>query len=167
MDSYLSQWHEHEEKCKQHRPGFELDSPIPFPTTITVTLCTPPKTFSFVTLHPLSCVTLHPLSCVTLRPFSRVTLRLFLYHSTPTFMCHSTPIFVSLHDHIHVFHTTPFFMCHFCFFCQQAKPQPKSWNNPKFFQSNVCISFYDDWIHERKQVGCFIIRISCVFIRYK
>ena len=39
IDSRLSQ--EHEGKCKQSCLGFELGSPIPFPTQITVTLSMP------------------------------------------------------------------------------------------------------------------------------
>ena len=46
MDSWLSQGHWLKVKRKQLCPGFENESSIPFPTTITVTLSTPLDTRS-------------------------------------------------------------------------------------------------------------------------
>ena len=43
-DPSLFQEHEHEMKCKQLCPGFELRSLIPFPIMLIIKLSTPPST---------------------------------------------------------------------------------------------------------------------------
>ena len=58
-------------KCNQSRPGFELESPYPFPTTITITPRSPPKhgiiTFAAVAVREMLLLYLVILSMFSLR----------------------------------------------------------------------------------------------------
>ncbi len=53
LDSYLSQGYQCYVKCNQSRSGFELVSPCPFPTTITITPRAPPNTMGIYFIMPV------------------------------------------------------------------------------------------------------------------
>ena len=51
-------------KCNQPRPGFELVSPCPFPTTITITQQAPPNTYFWIYIYIYVCVCVCVCMCV-------------------------------------------------------------------------------------------------------